>query len=282
MAELFANDPGTTLNGAINNSTTTIVVTSATGYPSSGNFRIRIDSELMLVTAVSGATWTVVRGIESTSAASHNNAAAVNHIVTAGSVTNIGSGFNVWGPTYDSTCRPSAQSFSWRNQGSATETANGDCLYLLAPAVSGDQLRCREITAPATPYTITIGMIPHLHEVAYNSSGMYFADNGTGKVTTLIWRNGALEIAYFTNATTYSSTPVTIGMTSSNSMIWLRLTDNGTNHIGSWSSNGVFFHDIYNVSRTTHLATTDRVGYYCNSSNASYPAGVMLTYWKQS
>lgn len=67
----------TTLNGAITNSATTVVVASATGWPSSGNYYARIgsvggeafssggtgDSEVVLVTAGQGTTsWTVTRG----------------------------------------------------------------------------------------------------------------------------------------------------------------------------------------------------------------------------
>jgi hypothetical protein len=58
-------------------------------YPGTGNFQIRIDNELTLVTAVSGTTWTVTRGIESTGAASHLNGVAVNHFMTAGGLAQI-------------------------------------------------------------------------------------------------------------------------------------------------------------------------------------------------
>jgi len=84
--EQFANNASTTLNGGINNAVTSLVVTSASGFPSSGNFRIIIDSEIMIVTAVSGTTFTVTRNAESTSAASHSNGAAVTCILTAGSI----------------------------------------------------------------------------------------------------------------------------------------------------------------------------------------------------
>ena len=46
----------TTLNGAINNSTTTVVVASATGWPSSGQYLVQIDNEIMRVTAGQGTT----------------------------------------------------------------------------------------------------------------------------------------------------------------------------------------------------------------------------------
>jgi hypothetical protein len=84
--EQFANNASSTLNGAINSSVTSLVVTSATGFPTVGNFRLLIDSEIMLVTAVSGTTFTVTRGIEGTAAASHSNGATVTAILTAGSL----------------------------------------------------------------------------------------------------------------------------------------------------------------------------------------------------
>jgi len=85
MTEKFINDPGTTLSSGCTNVAATVNVASAAGYPTTGNFRIRIDNELMLVTAVSGTTWTVTRGIESTSAIAHSGGTPVNHVYTAGS-----------------------------------------------------------------------------------------------------------------------------------------------------------------------------------------------------
>jgi hypothetical protein len=55
-------------------------------FPTTGQFRIKIDAELMLVTAVSGTTFTVTRGIEGSTAASHANGATVTHILTAGAL----------------------------------------------------------------------------------------------------------------------------------------------------------------------------------------------------
>lgn len=80
--ENFANNYQTTLNGAITNSATTLIVTSATGIPSI-NFRILIDNEYLLVTGISGTTLTVTRGVEGSSAAAHSNSATITHIVTA-------------------------------------------------------------------------------------------------------------------------------------------------------------------------------------------------------
>ncbi len=62
----------TTSSGAVTASQTTISVVSATGFPTSGTFRVRVDDEDMTVTAGQGTTtWTVTRGVNGTTAASH-------------------------------------------------------------------------------------------------------------------------------------------------------------------------------------------------------------------
>lgn len=84
MTEHLSNDFSTTLNGSINNSTTTVNVNSSTGAPAA-NFRVRVDDELMLVTSTgTGLNWTVTRGIESTTAATHSDLAPLAHVITKG------------------------------------------------------------------------------------------------------------------------------------------------------------------------------------------------------
>lgn len=88
MAENLANDFATTLASAIDNATGTLIVALASGAPAP-NFRVRVDDELMLVTAVAGTTWTVTRGIEGTAAASHASGAVVVHVLTAGALAQL-------------------------------------------------------------------------------------------------------------------------------------------------------------------------------------------------
>lgn len=90
MADRYVNDASTTLAAGINDSADTITVADESLFPAKGNFRIRIDDELLLVTGVSGTTWTVIRGVEGSAAASHESAAAVTHIVTAASLVGVG------------------------------------------------------------------------------------------------------------------------------------------------------------------------------------------------
>ena len=74
-------EPGattTTLNGAINASTTTIVLTDASQFPNSGTNFIKIGTEEMSYTGVSTNTLTgVTRGVRNTTAASHSDGATI-------------------------------------------------------------------------------------------------------------------------------------------------------------------------------------------------------------
>jgi len=70
----------TSLNGGINSSTTTIVLTDATLFPSSGTSFIQIGSEEISYTGLSGNTLTgVTRGVRNTTATSHSNADTVTN-----------------------------------------------------------------------------------------------------------------------------------------------------------------------------------------------------------
>ena len=89
ITETFLSDSAskpqsTTLSAAISTTgATSISVTSATGFPGSGNYNIQVDSEVMTVTAGQGTTtWTVTRGVNGSTAATHSSGA----VVTGGNV----------------------------------------------------------------------------------------------------------------------------------------------------------------------------------------------------
>lgn len=95
----FSNAYSTTLNGSITNVATSLVVTSATGAPSTVPFRLRIKAEggntteIVTVTAVAGTTYTITRASESyagvQTASAHASGATVEHILTAASLLTV-------------------------------------------------------------------------------------------------------------------------------------------------------------------------------------------------
>lgn len=72
----------TTITGAITAGATSLVVADATGYPAAP-FAIVVESEVMLVTAKAGTTFTVTRGYDGTTAASHSAGVQVIHAAIA-------------------------------------------------------------------------------------------------------------------------------------------------------------------------------------------------------
>lgn len=87
--EQYANAAVSTLNGAITSGSTSLVVASAAQFPTSGSFRILVETEIMLVTAVSSNTFTIARAQEGTVAGSHNNGVIVAHVLTSGSLLGV-------------------------------------------------------------------------------------------------------------------------------------------------------------------------------------------------
>ena len=78
----------TTLNGSINSTTTTVVVTATTGFPSSFPYTLIIDpdtvnEEVVTVTGAASTTLTVTRGVDGTTGVAHSSGAVVRHGVSA-------------------------------------------------------------------------------------------------------------------------------------------------------------------------------------------------------
>lgn len=139
------------LNGNITNSATTLSATTfgePWRFPTRGNFRVVIDGEIILVTAVTGSstpyTFTLVRGQEGTTAISHSAGAPIALIGTYGAMQQ----FRKDNTEYDTVANlktnqaadPKAGRLSFSSdgfqtfldKGSAPHTVNG-CLWELTP-----------------------------------------------------------------------------------------------------------------------------------------------------
>lgn len=156
--ELFANPnpPGTvtpfaTLAAAVTStSTTTLLASNAAPAPlqATGQFRIIIDTEIMIVTSgANTGTYTVTRGAEGSTAATHLNSANIFHTVTEGSLNTFAQvANNLSDLTNEATARTNlglgtmatANTGSFDAAGtSATETTRAEAAEaLLAPKAS--------------------------------------------------------------------------------------------------------------------------------------------------
>ena len=97
MTEYLSNFAITTITQQLSAIATTVYVQDASEFPSV-QFRIKIDDELMLVTAKSGNTFTVTRGVESTTAAIHYIGSRVTQVLTNQGLINFIGQYSGQGP----------------------------------------------------------------------------------------------------------------------------------------------------------------------------------------
>jgi len=222
--ERFANGGLSSLTAGINDAATSLVVKSALGFPTGGNFRVLVESEIMLVTGVQGNVFAVTRAQEATSAASHDADVAVNHVLTAGALARreieqfasgaivdrdaAGQAGRLYLPTEGYVHRdngsswdilslskvtpPSSADFAWVNQGSATVSDTKGVMVLAAPShATADSMHCLVKSAPATPYKITVGFLAQapLYLNAWNipQYGICWRESSSGKLLTYGW-----------------------------------------------------------------------------------------------
>ncbi len=207
MIEKFANLALNVLSAAITSPTVTICsLVDASSFPASGSFRIKIDDEILIAVAVTGNTFTVTRGAEGTTAATHASGATVRHLLTKGGLEarvanrflcdlydnkpaaavkgrlflptdgqfmeyDDGVAWHKYGP-YKRLKAPPQTGWSWVNQGNATVTFNGSALVLEDPDLDATNPQIRL-------YVRSLG-------VGATSVAAAFAFNGIGTDTPVM------------------------------------------------------------------------------------------------
>lgn len=274
--EQFANGGLSSLDAAIDSDDTSLTVKSAVGFPTIGNFRIIVESEIMLVTDVQGKTFTVTRAQEGTSAASHDADIAVFHTLTAGALAQrdveqfgrgafadrdaAGQAGRLYLPTsgllgHDTGSTwnsyplnrlkpPVIGAFTWVNQGTATVTDTNGMTVLATPNVSsGENLRLLVKSTPSTPYTVTACILPqspiYTSNGSYAQFGLCWRDSSSGKIITYGWgmQNYPLSFSY-DQWTNYTTISANQFQytTPMFAPFWIRLTDNGTTRLAEIGS----------------------------------------------
>lgn len=319
--EQYSNLTASTLNGAINNSVTSITVTTGSLFPSSGNFRIIIGSEIMKVTARASDVLTVVRAQEGTSAASHADLDAILLIETASALDAIfsdmqvadvlanrpaagkvgalylpddsglisrdnGSTFDYFYPLWKMT-PPVLGDFTWSNQGSCTtDTARGG-IDVTVPSDTGLSLRVL-YKAKTPPYKVTgyfqLSNMGH----SYQSCGMGFFDGTGGKLVSMhfIVFDGDYcyaECCNWNSTTSFNAAPayMFLGM-SSNLIGWMQIEHNGTNLYFRISIDGRTWIDVYSAGKTAFMANDpNRCMFYGRNNTNLQGHTFNLMSWKE-
>lgn len=262
--ERFVNNASTTLNGAINNSVTSITVTAGVVFPAEGDYRLIIDTEVVLVTARATNVLTVVRGVDGTAAASHSNADSISALVTAGALSQYFDDFTAGA----SDRRPSklldinnvtltTADFSWINQGASSVTNDAWGGITIKSPDTTNQFRLRLKTAPSTPYTITANFQVG-PGFAWSTSGTIFGlvlrESSTGKFVLNFCET--FDTAAFAKVDSSSGPTALSGnqVDFDTTEVWQQIVDDGTNIKTRVSSDGINFFEVKSEGRTVFLA----------------------------
>lgn len=300
-SEKFANLAETTLASGYTSGGASIAVTSATGFPTTGVFRVRLDNAnktIYRVDSVSGTTFT--GGAEANDGNASGGARVVQVISRQGLERLIQrpetgearglagvSGADFFGPMWKLS-DPTGLAWSWVNQGGSTIADANGISYLTIPSAS-TSIRSRVITAPGTPYTITALLrARYIQPAVVNSQygGLVFRESGTSKL--YIWycaSHTALQAVKFTNDTTFSAVgPVNVGLTGApGGFHWMRLTDDGTDLRFAASLDGVNFKEYGTEGRTVFMAGgPNQVGFFSNVDSASGEMSLSVLSWVQT
>ena len=275
IAEQLINNASTTLSSSATSSTTTLSVTTGSVFPSTGNFRLVVDTEIMLCTARSSNTLTVVRGYESTTGASHASGSTISCVLTVGSVQSY---LTDAVHNYSLSSRPSvgrlldssgatltSSSFTTTNTAGATITdQSGTLLFTLPAQSSGVDLITLLRAAPSPTYSVTCAL-QLVFATGQNNCSMYAglalsdtsgklishgiycpgSTSQTFEIGSTKWTSNILPSADYTFHSTWCNSPY----------VWLKLTDDGTNLSFFRSHDGVNWVQDWQVSRTDWLTS---------------------------
>lgn len=286
--------------------------------PSSGTFRVLIDTEIVKVTGVSGSTWTIVRGDDGSTAASHTDGttayiivtkAALNALVSIQSsdtevsnqrILDFDGNFTVTDDSGNSRCKiagttfgeiitpPAIGSFTFDGHGIAgtpTATQQGNSIYMYQPGTASDAIAELYMSPPATPYSVAVKITVFCLKWGFTSCGPYFGD-GTKEVRICKQiGNDEVTVEKYTNTTTFSSTAFSQAATLHSPMNWFKIRDDGTNKSFYISPDGINWYSVYSESSTAWLATTTRIGISFNggsggTSNTGRTSATILHSWK--
>lgn len=257
--ERLANDAESTLDGALTDSATTLNVLSATTFSSEGDFRIRVNDEIMLVTAVSTNTFTVERGIEGTTAVAQGSGDAICQILTK-------LGLETWvkenADPYILTGKPPYRiadaagdlltDTDFTNFGgfvNGSKSTDGGIISVeSAVKNSGNSLIVTGRSVPgSTPWEL-VACFNRSDGKSNNGSlgGICVYDQTSGGTKTVIFaveagsNNPKIAVYNMNSTTSFAGTVLTNTSKTGEGTdkIWMRIEDDGTNLIYSYSHNG--------------------------------------------
>ncbi len=186
-----------------------------------------------------------------------------------------------WGPLFPLAGVADAPG-TWVNQGAASVETTYGGIYLEAPANSRMSMRIRAKAAPSTPYTITIAVLPLLWPANYDFIHLGWRQSSDGKLVHIRfgyvsdWRLSVIK----SNSPTSDSATYVDYVWRRDCPLFLRIADDGTDRICSYSADGQHWMTLHTVGRTDFL-TPDQVFWGVDTRVATQKAGCTLLSWEE-
>lgn len=294
-SEKFSNLAETTLASGYTSGGTSLSVTSASGFPTSGVFRVRLGNTgktIWRVDSVSGTTFT---GAAEANDANANSGDTVTNVATKAVAERFlqspdsgtihaptgASGASYFGPVnavtpFDDT------GFSWLNQGSATFSVVGGTGHLVVPQNSGQAIRGR-VKSITAPVTITV-LFDTIMESSASQAAMFgFRESGTGKI--LVFRMEQSTVRVSNGTTTISGDIYAKNWNNgrAHTRVWLQVEADGTNVKFRFSWDGVNYLEVLSETKGTHFTTApDQVCFLGYDQNNSSFLHINILSYKES
>lgn len=297
--EQKANIAQSSLTSTITAGATTLTVDSASTFPTVPQFRLLLETELVLVTGVSGDVFTITRGVEGTTGVGHNGGTTITLVETeAGQVRFQRDWSNpLWGVGKPmqllnaAGATLTASSFADINMTNASkaDVTGGAIVMTHDTQIAANDYGIMKKSVPSVPWTLTVGFIPNLLQELndFPSCGPVIRDSTTGefyslqvqvsdigtKVTGLKFASPTASSTAFLNFDNWSGGA---------GVCWFQIEDDNTDLIFKFSADGVNFVTLGQEARLTFL-TPDEIGFSINNfGNGLIKSMATLVAWDES
>lgn len=303
--ERLTNGATSNLAAAMNDSQTSLQVDDGSSFPTNGNFRIRIDDEIIYVIGNSLNVFTIERGTEGTTAAAHADNSVVYLVYTEDGLERYFRDDD----EYSNSSRPPLGRIvdaSGNVLTSADFTPTGvttggvgmadqnGTIVINMPARGGvNSVYAALRTKPSTPMALVAAV--RVNQPMNNAANYYLGGICFWSTASFPFRFAALcvrpqdqIVIYFNDddndfSTTYSQTIPYLDL---GEYVWLKMADDGTNHLYSISHDGINWIQVYSQSRTNYLTTDGgtQMGLFANSgigSGTSLPTDTTFVHYDE-
>lgn len=181
---------------------------------------------------------------------------------------------------------PNSASFSWLNQGTATENDFTTYVKLNAVGVSGDSLKGRIMSTPGSNFTVIMAIVPVLTGLNFQQCGLLLYDSGSGKCVVLdiicdntISSLPSCKVDKFNSTTSYNGNTVAtaIFLPLNFYPMWLKIVQDSSHRTHYWSLDGANWNQLTQTANTDFI-TPDHLGYYCNANSGSAISMIVLSW----